>query len=504
MIFSFVQKLTKFSDFYLMTLFLLGLLAFDLLSYISLTKPLLGGVLTIILVVLWLFTATKNLALGVIFLLLELVIGSFGRLVSLNIDSLEINLRLALYLAAFGLMVYHIASNRKHIIFSHPWRWWFVAAIFSLIWAAGRGYYFWNSTADIVLDANGYLYILLLPLFLEAYFEFGQEKILYYTKLFLWPGIIWLTIRTLFLLYIFTHFEIDYISFLYHWYRDLGLGEITAAGGGFFRIFSQSHVYSSLAAVFGFVWLRHKLNSNLPLTSFSVVQSIFYVFIPLIALVVSLSRSLWLGTLVAWFLSIFIQGTSKKIITTSKYLLLSFILVTGAIGLVMITSKINWPFTALGSGSIQAFSDRFYSEPAGQARMNLLPHLLDAIKRQLVWGGGFGAQILYFSTDPRAVQSTAGSSGLISTYALEWGWLDFMYKFGLIGFILLTVWLIIPFWSALKFRKKLLINTPAVAAVLGLVALYITHITTPYLNHPLGLGAVLALGTIIFSSDQKS
>lgn len=470
-------------------------LILDLLSFVTIDQILSHSIIAIIISVVWLMVAVKDKSLAVILLLVELIIGSFGRLFSINFGSTEISLRVLLFILAFGFMIYKIASDRKHIIFSHRWRWYFILAAGAILATAARGYYNWNDMASLILDVNGYLYILLLPLFLEAYESISSDKINHYLRVIIAPAIIWLSIRTVVILYLFTHIELAALAPVYHWYRDSGLGEITPAGGGFFRVFSQSHLYSSLAAILGLSWLWSNIDQRKK--NILVDPWLIFTLVALVGLLASLSRSLWLGATAACLLLIFLTPGLKKVVTDIKFLLVLLILVSAAAGVILSVSKVNWPMPALGSNSAQAFSQRFGNEAASQSRLALLTPLIKAIDYDPVLGRGFGATVTYFSTDPRIVRSTAGGSGLTTTYAFEWGYLDLWYKFGLIGLTGYLVWILYPWLKGLKkWRQGKIIG----AAGIALTALLVTHITTPYLNHPLGLGAVLFLGTAILTN----
>ena len=481
---------------------ILGFICLTILSLAGWNWPVLGSVITVLLVLAWFLVAWRNLPLAVVLLVAELVVGSFGYLTSLIIGSMELSLRLLLFLTAFGVMLYHLAANRQHVIFRHNWRWWFVGALVALLWAASRGYYNWNSFANLVLDANGYLYLLLLPLFLEAYTEARRVRVFYYVKLVLWPAVIWLSLSTLVLLYLFTHFEAGSIAWVYKWYRDSGLGEITPAGSGFFRVFSQSHLYSSLASVAGFAWLWQKIFQDK--SQHWREPMLILTLVALTALLASLSRSLWLGAAAAWLLIPLLAAGPKKIKRALWYILTSVVLVASASGLVLATARLTWPVPPLGEASAQAFANRFGAEPAAQARLKLLSPLLLAISRAPVMGSGFGATVNYYSADPRAVKATAGGTGLVTTYAFEWGYLDLWYKFGLIGLWLYLMWLAWPWFKGLKLWRQGAPGAVEGAAGLALTAVYVTHLTTPYLNHPLGLGAVLALGAVILAGARSS
>lgn len=494
---SLLNKINFENNKLLGSLTIASLVLIELISIMGWRWPLFGSIATIFLVLMWLIIASRYLPLAIVWLMTELITGSFGYYVSFNIGSIELSLRFCLFLAAFSVMLYRIASDRHHVIFRHPWSWWYVGAIFALVWASARGYYNWNSLANLFLDLNGYLYILLLPLILEAYEDASKEKIIKYVKVLLMPAIVWLSLRTMILLYLFTHIDSQSLVWLYKWYRDSGLGEITPAGGGFWRVFSQSHLYSGLASVLGFVWLWRRI---ITIVKIKLSEPLFiFIFLALLGLVASLSRSLWLGVGVAWFLIPLISLRKENIRYISRYIFFSIILVASTAGGVLAVSRLNWPLPTLGAYSTQAFANRFGVEPAGQSRLNLWPPLLQSAEKQPYLGSGFGSTVAYYSTDPRAVQSTAGGSGLTVTYAFEWGWLDFWYKFGLIGLVFFTAWLVMPIWRGLVLWRQ---GDWFGGVVFALIALCITHFTTPYLNHPLGLGAVMVLGAAVLSKKD--
>lgn len=476
---------------------LTSFIALDLLSLIGWQISWISSVITVLLILIWLLVAQKNLALAVVLLIAELVVGSFGHLTQISVYDTQISLRLGLFIVSFGVMFYNICIDRKHIIFSHPWRWWYVGAIASLLWAVGVGYYNWVSLDKLVLDVNGYLYILLLPLFLQIFEEYENGEIIRLAKLVLVPAIIWLSLRTIFLLYTFTHFDIEAITWLYKWYRDTGLGEITPAGAGFFRIFSQSHIYSAVASVLGFAWLWKEIDDkNYKFWRQSWLPIFVVVFMCLIA---SMSRSLWLGVASSWLLVPLLSPLTRYR-TYLIYLVISFVLVIISAGAVLETSRVTWPIKPQADKTAQVFSSRFNVEPAGMSRLKLLPPLLQAINISPIYGSGFGSSVTYYSADPRLINSSAGGTGLTTTSAFEWGYLDLWLKFGLLGMALYLMWLIRPLLFGLQLWHR---HNMTGAAALALSAVFITNITTPYLNHPLGLGIIMFLGSLIMSQNRE-
>jgi hypothetical protein len=102
-------------------------------------------------------------------------------------------------------------------------------------------------------------------------------------------------------------------------------------------------------------------------------------------------------------------------------------------------------------------------------------------------GSGFGATVTYVSRDPRVVQSTGG---VYTTYAFEWGWLEHWIKFGILGIPLLLFVLV---RLARRILASQLPKEQKQVLVLSLIALAAVHISTPYLNHPLGFAWLVAL-----------
>ena len=96
------------------------------------------------------------------------------------------------------------------------------------------------------------------------------------------------------------------------------------------------------------------------------------------------------------------------------------------------------------------------------------------------------------SDDPRIVPTTANGSGEFTTYAFEWGYLDMILKFGILGTL---IYLILIF----KVLKKLFVINLGFA--LGLIALLVINIFSPYLNHPLGIGFVILCSSIVYAKE---
>ncbi|HMB66045.1 MAG TPA: hypothetical protein VKO42_04160, partial [Patescibacteria group bacterium] len=134
------------------------------------------------------------------------------------------------------------------------------------------------------------------------------------------------------------------------------------------------------------------------------------------------------------------------------------------------------------------------------SRWNLLPKLWSEIKETPILGRGFGTTITYRSNDPRVLESTA--DGQYTTYAFEWGWLDIWLKlgfFGLFCYIFLIGKIILDGLTNKDLFRSALIN----GVIVSLAVIAVINFFTPYLNHPLGLGALMLASIIMDKKRQE-
>jgi O-antigen ligase len=114
--------------------------------------------------------------------------------------------------------------------------------------------------------------------------------------------------------------------------------------------------------------------------------------------------------------------------------------------------------------------------------------MMEAIKDQPVLGHGFGKAITYITDDPRARE--INPSGEWTVVAMEWGWLELWIKMGImgvVGFLYLAYGFIRRLW-AYQSTAHAWMGTALTAMILFI---YATHVFSPYLNHPIGLGILL-------------
>jgi len=131
--------------------------------------------------------------------------------------------------------------------------------------------------------------------------------------------------------------------------------------------------------------------------------------------------------------------------------------------------------------------------------------LSDKIFKSPLLGFGFGSTVTYRSSDPRVLSDNP--SGLYTTYALEWGWLDIWLKIGFIG---MAIYLFIIFYLIFKIlrgiRNKEFVDKNFLIIGLSAALLSITVLNnfSPYLNHPLGIFFLLILNKFLYIQEDTN
>jgi len=475
-------------------------LALELASFSGWVYPGLGTSLALALAIIWLIVAARNLPLGIALLVVELILNSQGYLFSLRLGETVLSLRLLLFLAAAILIVWRVVVGPKLAILSDQRRWWYLATLAALAWGSTQAWWQGNAWANFFLDLNGYLYLGLWPLWLEA----GSEpSFITWLKRLAAPAIVWLGLKTLLALYLFSHFMPESLLTFYQWWRQTGWGEITYVSGSFFRIFSQSHIWVALASAAGLVYLWRRLD-NLSRPG-SMDGGLVFLWFSLVILLASFSRSFWLGTAVVGVLVPLLSGRQLSFKKVIKYYAATCLLVLAAAGSLIFITKLNWPIQNIGVTSANVFSQRLgVGEAAGQSRLKLLGPLWSQVSQHWLLGAGLGSTVTYYSSDPRLVKATAGGSGQVTTYAFEWGYLDAWLKFGLLGLLLFLAFMVHGLYLGFTYAfKSPADNLWPLMALAATVALLVVNVTTPYLNHPLGLGAIMLAMVLIYSQSGK-
>ncbi|NBS41389.1 hypothetical protein EBS80_01905 [bacterium] len=210
-------------------------------------------------------------------------------------------------------------------------------------------------------------------------------------------------------------------------------------------------------------------------------------------MLISLSRSFWVGIIAGGAVSVGLTAyASWPGVKTMGKATGSLVLATvAAAALLVAVVLFPFPYHVGRVGDLTSlFSSRTtdLSDVAISSRWNLLPPLVDEVKANPIVGSGFGEEVTFKTDDPRA--RAINPDGTWTTYALEWGWLEIWLKMGLLGplaFVYAFYGLVRGLWGGLKTDQAWI----SVAFVSAIVMLYATHVFSPYLNHPLGLGLLM-------------
>lgn len=498
---------------------------FYLFSYLGYLFPFLNAFIFCIIILATIILTFKKLEYGILIALSELFVGGRGYLFSFNFFDFIVSIRLAIFILVFliWLFLYRPAEKFKFVKSRYFLPFAFLTCM--IIIAAGRGIYFGYSIKNIFFDLNGYLYFaLLFPIFDVFNKEFAKKIINYLVS-----GGLALSFLTIFLGlgFGFLHPEaklansglLSYqfgqeeekkaedISHTimakeelktfawrrdfsnqkqpeYRWSRDTGVGELTYIAGSVFRFFSSSQLYFLAALAILIFGLREIINKFRARKKEFIIQSIFILGI-FGALLISFSRSLWLGlaAIIVYFCFSLPWKKALKTILISLIFLETLVIVSG-----VFLPK-----------AYEIVADRVttivrpQTQSTGSTRINILRSATQEIKKHIILGSGFGKIISYESNIP-------GATGILKVFTFEWQYLEIALKMGLIGLIF-YIWFILKIFHEYR-ENSGKNNVLAQALMAALIGFLIVNITTPYLNHPLGIG-LLSIIIIYFSSLAK-
>jgi len=454
--------------------FVAGLLAVELVSWLAYTGPRSELIITSGIVVLLVAIAWKRPTWLVFASIAELVVGGKGYLLFLTFGEIDISLRMILFvivlLRAASVVLRDWKILRRTVVSNS-----FLIFVGWLLIAGGIALVRQNSLSSIYSDANAFMYLLLLPawtILVRPDPNWKQRVVA-----IILAGATIIGLKSWLVVLLFGQ-DLHSISQMYHWIRNTGVGEITYINANVYRVFFQSHIYSLLvlcATLVVFIRQRGPRWLIIPMAMSAV------------GVYISLSRSFWLGFGVAllaiciWLIKIRAWKSISRL-----YILFPLVIFSWA----MMVWALSFPGFSLNAGRANTVVSRLQgtdSANAATSRANQIRPLLKSIGHHPIIGSGFGTTVTYISTDPRA-------PGLRTTSAFELGYLDLWLKLGAVGVAVYAFW-VIGLWRRVS-------RTPwAGFFLLSGIALVTVHMTTPYLNHPLGLGWLML--TSLFSYDRE-
>ncbi len=447
---------------------LLGLVVLlELLSIPAASNSALNSVFAVMVGLFVLLVSFVSPVGGFSFLVMELLIGSKGRLLVFGADAANdggVALRIILFVAFFAGWIGSLIRE-KRVPNVKGWmkgRGAWLALALVLIGAFVQGVV--RKQPFLLADANAWIFLLLLIPALDLTEQKGGE---------LWSwlgrvgriGIGWMALKTLALFYFFSHDFGAWTQPVYLWVRKTGIGEITiiTKTASAYRVFFQSQIYQVLAAVGLMSGAVQRPGKNTSSDALKVLALLLAV------IVISFSRSFWIGLMAGCSL------IAIDVLRRKTWSIIPRFALSGVGAVFVVFALFSFPLPDSYGNFLNLFFARAeVGESAAQSRWDLLPAMNQKIMESPLIGHGFGATVTYQSKDPRIVAKTGGT---YTTYAFEWGWNDFVLKFGLIG-TLIYLWLLFSILKRLGPEER--------PWQIAIFVLAVVHVFTPYLNHPLG------------------
>jgi len=426
----------------------------------------------------------------------ELFANSHGHLVSTEVVGFDLSLREVIFVGVMmGWIIWQIRGTKfcaLTIIKNSIWIYFlpvFVAIVIGYVVGFTQ-----NEPTKAFNDGNAYFYLAyIFPILSIKWDSIKQRQLLQVVA----AAAVWVTALTIGLLYLFTHLSGEALVIIYRFIRDTRTGELTRMSGVIFRVFLQAQFSVIIFTLLIAPWLWLKEISKK--TRIGLI--IFLAFLIGVVLI-SLSRSFWVGIIVAIipfvFLLVKVLKPSIKNFSSGVGLSITSSILAAIILAIVTLFPIPYRLGSL-TDLTWLFSSRTgdLSDVAISSRWNLLPEMWEKISVAPILGSGFGEEVTFKTDDPRAREISP--DGTWTTYSFEWGWLDLWLKMGILG-PLAFLWLFFGLLRGLLANK----NRPAwltIGLISGLFMLYGTHIFSPYLNHPLGLGFILFL--VPFLADRN-
>lgn len=500
-------------------------LALYLLSFLGYILPFLNYLFFFAILIATFYLARQKLEYGVYILLAELIIGVKGYLFSLDLGGFVLSLRIALFCVVMLIWLLTKRKDKYKFFGSRYFRLYLlltIALLVGVITALING----NSIKNIFFDINGYFY---LALVVVLFYALKSKEASRQALQIVIAGSIAISIFTFYSIAEFTIFhqesrpdmaeaisteqtideeeegtkishsvtakeELSELKLtrdftnqkppIYRWVTDTSVGEISYLAGPFFRFFTPSQLYCLIGLAITLVFLLKEKLSRRKTLFLLVITAL-----NLATIVIGFSRSLWIG-LVAIFLYLLFclpRKKSAQIILYAIGVISIVIIITGTL-LPSVYDLVEQRVTSI----IHPTEER-----SGANRFNLLQPVFSKIGEHPLIGSGFGTTIEYESV-------VFEKFGMLRVFAFEWSYLDTIIEIGLIGLTIYLLLILKVFRAGYQKGIAATDKTVVVGLLAALFGIVITNFTTPYLNHPLGIGFLLLVMTTIFilSSPQ--
>lgn len=512
----------------------IALVAVTGLSFLGFLYPVVNAVLFWCLLALLGLIAYRSLLGGTIIVFVELIIGNKGYAFSQSLFGHVLPLRQAFFLILILATVFWMIRERRVRAWDTPYRWWLIALAAVLGIGAVTGWVR-NPHSLWFYDLNAYFFFLLIFPIAQSVIDRGRIRrfLTWVAGAALSLALVNIVIATLFSTLYYRpgfinatevdaaqlaklsetatapenaqlgqttavqpdQFEFDWREYsperplLYRWLRNTGTADVAYLGNRFFRVFLPSDLYLAFGALFslaffgavGFAWKTWRFWRLI------IVFGLFGA-----SLGISVSRSLWFGSGVGL---ISLLGLSSWKSARRCLVLLFGLAVVAGVGLSFLAPK-----------TLSVFTDRFQTtlspanEVASSNRLQLLPAVLAKAREHPIVGSGFGTTVTY-----RSLIAGTDEVEYTKVYMFEWAYLDLLVKIGIVGLGVLLAFLARIAWVGISaWRKNPVNERPVIVALFAcFICVLSANYFTPYLNHPLGIGAILFISTSLLVYSRQ-
>lgn len=404
----------------------------------------------------------KKLSLFAIIIIMELVLGGSGRLITFGSF---ISLRYILFLIAILYFIFICIVGKFKI---QKNMFYIDVIVFFVMFsvAVANGIVHGYGIGNVIKSSQGYLYLLMY--FPMSILINTKEKSKQAFRLFINCAVILAIVSlAIFVFFYFDHTMHETFSPIL---TKFDYGYI-ALRGGLPAVFLKT---SPLIAV-AFVLL---LLSFINLKSERTLIQLIKLLILFVGLVSTMSMGIWVATFAGVFLTILSSKGKYKVI--------------GLVTIVIITSIAYY----LLSGYIAtSLTNRLSTDDSSYIiKLDQAYRLLESWGKRVFFGNGFGIKIT-FLTD-------LGSRTMIN---FELFWLQLLVNMGLIGFAVYIKIFIKSAYYTLKISKVICFKESMhlKSLIVGLIVLAIISSVNPFLNNPIGLGYLVIVMTTISTYSKE-
>lgn len=440
------------------------------------------------------YVACRSLLWGVSLAMLEIMIGGHGHLIDAVVGGQTVGLRLGIFAVVMLATAHHfiVKKVRPTFVAERDLPFFFLAVAVALGSIQGALH---NGFSAAFSDANAFVTLLyVVPVSMIVWTQDAKRRLLWTLGL----GAVWVAGTSIVLLFCFTHLPGDVLWGIYKFARDARLAEITLLsnpawlvatlpnGPWYFRVFQPDQFYVLILTLL--------LCAGWSVWGFGKGKRAILLILGLVLAVdiAGQSRSFWLGLIagagIIGLTMLYDRVSVKKVLSiklfgaTGLVLAIIGLWVTVVLPLPMRPDLTNNPFYKGSGDNTRGL--------AVTSRWNLLKPLMAEIDKAPILGSGFGTSITYVSDDPR-IRAT-NPTGEYTTDRFEWGYQDIWLKMGIPGLLAFAYLLFVLLRASMRaILEKHEDRWIVIGMASGVVALYVVHVFSPYLNHPIGLGFII-------------